>query len=439
MQASNNIIFSVTISSLNHEGRGITHIEGKTIFVDQALPDEIVDIEITKKHSRYHEAEVIKIIQASPDRITPKCQHFDICGGCQLQHLSSEAQLQLKKNNLIEQFKHLGKINTESLTFLDPITSAPWGYRYKGRLSVKYVEKKQKLLIGFHEKNGRYIADISRCEILHSKVGLNIELIRQCIFSLSIYKHIAQIEIASDAEHTALIIRHLTELPENDRLLLKKFGEENHFYIYLQPNKPDNLEKLVPDNQDDFDLGYSINDIQFKFYPTDFTQINPAVNDKMINLAIKLLDLKTEDIVLDLFCGLGNFSLPMAKIAHSVTGIEGDKNMVGRAKYNASLNQLSNTAFFTSNLFELDPQEPWLNKKYTKILLDPPRTGAVEILPFLHTLNPERIVYVSCNPATLARDVGELVNKYGYQLKMLCLMDMFPQTKHIESIILLTR
>jgi len=439
MEKLNNTFLSLTISGINHEGRGITQVDGKIVFVDQALPGEIVDIEITKRHSKYHEAKVINIIKPSPERISPKCQHFSICGGCQLQHLSSDGQLELKKNNVLEQLKHIGKINIDKISLLNPIMSSAWGYRYKARLSVKYVEKKQKLLIGFHEKNGRYIADISRCEILHPKIGLNIELLRSFIISLSNYKNIPQIEIACDPQHEALIIRNLTDFSQKDREILKQFGIDHGFYIYIQPNKPDQLEKIHPGSNEVFDLNYHLNEIQYKFYPTDFTQINPDINKQMVTLALQLLDLNSKDSVLDLFCGLGNFSLPIAKLAQNVTGIEGDKNMVERAKFNAALNHLSNTSFYTDNLFKPDPQSFWLNKPYTKILLDPPRTGAIEILPFLASLSPERIVYVSCNPATLARDVGELANRYGFHVKSLCLMDMFPQTKHIESIILLTK
>lgn len=430
---------TVEITGLTHEGRGIAHIDKKPVFIDQGLPGELAEIEITQKNSKYCLAKITTLLKASPQRISPKCQHFSLCGGCQLQHLSNEDQLALKKNNLLEQLKHIGKIDINTVEHLPSLTASPWGYRYKARLSVKYVEKKQKLLIGFHEKNGRFIADLTQCEVLHPKIGLNLELLREFILSLSIFKHIPQIEISCDQQHAALIIRHLSDFSENDKNILKNFAKQHDYYIYLQANRPDNLEKIYPENTDEYDLLYSNNDITYQFYPTDFTQINPAINSQMIQQAITLLALSPEDTALDLFCGLGNFSLALAKYCQHVIGIEGDAQMVKRARHNATLNGLNNTEFFTANLFEPDSQSPWLNKPISKILLDPPRSGAFEMLPYIHKLSPKRLVYVSCNPATLARDAGELVNRYGFRVIKLGLMDMFPHTKHIESIMLLTR
>jgi 23S rRNA (uracil1939-C5)-methyltransferase len=426
----------VKITALSHEGRGITHINGKTTFVETALPDEIVEIELTKKHSRYNEARVINIIEPSPHRVTPKCIHFDLCGGCQLQHINIEEQMSIKQKTLLEQLKHIGQVETKEI--LLPLKSISWGYRYKARLSVKYVEKKQKLLIGFHEKNGRFIADLTRCEVLIPKIGLSIELLRELILSLSLFKSLPQIEIACDDNHCALIFRCLTKLTESDKELFIKFAKENNFLIYIEPNKPEKVFKLWPDNNEN-DLIYYYENIQYNFHPSDFTQINPYINQQMVKLALELLDLKNEDIVLDLFCGLGNFSLPIAKHCQSVIGIEGDNTMATRATENALKNNIQNTQFYSANLFEPDKNAAWIKKHYDKILLDPPRTGAIEILPYFAKWKPKLIVYVSCNPATLARDVGELVNKYGYYLKKAGIMDMFPHTKHVESIVLLSR
>jgi len=415
----------IAITNLSHDCRGVGHLNGKTVFVDGALPDEIISAEITKKHSRYNNARLIEVIKPSPDRVVAKCSHFDICGGCQLQHLSPEKQILLKQDNLLNQLKHLGQVEPKEI--LEPLTGPLWGYRNKARLSVKYVEKKQKLMIGFHEKMGRYIADLNHCEVLDPRVGLKFELLREMIASLSIYKQLPQIEVACDKDNVALIFRHLAPITESDKHILENFGKEHNFKIYLHPNKPDSISPME-------DLSYKYKDITFKFNPQDFTQINPEINQKMLSLAIQLLDLKPDDKVLDLFCGLGNFTLPISTLCSHVTGVEGDKNMVARARQNAELNHIKNSEFCFANLFEPDISMPWMQKKYDKVLLDPPRTGAIEILSMMPKWQPKIIVYVSCNPATLARDAGELVNKYGYTLIKAGVMDMFPHTKHVESI-----
>lgn len=426
----------VNIKGLSHEGRGIAQIDGKTVFIENALPNEVIEIELTKKHSRYNEARVINIIEASPDRVEPKCSHFHICGGCQLQHMDINAQILLKQKTLLEQLKYTGHVEPEEI--LTPLHSPSWGYRYKGRLSVKYVEKKQKLLLGFHEKNGRFVADLNHCDVLHPKIGFSIELLREFILSLSIFRQLPQIEIACDDTHCALIFRCLKDLSEQDKKCFIQFGQEHNFWIYIEPNKPEKLTKLWPENN--LSLSYLFEDIKFDFHPKDFTQINPAINQQMVKLALELLSLETNDQALDLFCGLGNFTLPIAQHCKHVTGIEGDKNMILRAQHNAKQNQILNTDFYSANLFEPEKiNSSWSEKKYDKILLDPPRTGAIEILPFMKKWKPKSIVYVSCNPATLARDAGELVHKYGYCLKKAGIMDMFPHTKHIESIILFTK
>lgn len=418
-------LIELTINNISHDGRGVGQLNGKTVFVDGALPGEIIAAEITKKHSRFNHAKIIEILKPSPDRIAAKCSHFAICGGCQLQQFSSEKQLLLKQENLLNQLKHIGHVIPDSI--LPPLTGPQWGYRTKARLSVKYVEKKQKLLIGFHEKEGRYIADLDHCDVLDPRVGTKFELLRELILNLSVYKQLPQIEVACDKNHVALIFRHLLPLSEDDKNKLKKFGLDHNFQIYCQPNKPEPMSVMT-------DLNYAFEDITYHFQPTDFTQINPEINQKMLKLALALLDLNSEDKVLDLFCGLGNFTLPIAKHSAHATGIEGDKNMVIKARNNAEANQIKNIDFYVTNLFEPDVSMPWIQKKYNKLLLDPPRTGAIEILPLIPKWSPKIIVYISCNPATLARDAGELVNKYGYKFIKTGVMDMFPHTKHVESI-----
>ena len=432
------------ITGLSHEGRGISYINGKTVFIHNALPNEIVDIEILQKNSRFLTADAVNINTPSSFRVEPKCPHVDICAGCQLQHMDYKDQLEFKKQTVLDQLSHIGKINISKLAVIAPIISDyPWQYRHKARLSVKYVEKKQKLLIGFHEKNGRYIADISSCDILPAKIGQNIELLKSLLLSLSpeLYKNIPQIEIACDADHYVLIIRHLINIPETDLKTLKYFEQMYNYQIYLQPNKPEKLIKLnfSESSQKTIYLSYKINNILYQFFPTDFTQINPAINIEMVNQAIELFDLQPDDQVLDLFCGLGNFSLAMAEKVKFITGIEGDVQMVERARENAKLNHLTNTAFYTADLFEPDIHMPVFQQSYSKILIDPPRTGAIEILPIIAKISPKKILYISCNPATLARDINLLVNHYHYDLKLLGLIDMFPHTKHIESMVLLEK
>ena len=420
----------LTITNLSHDGRGVGHLNGKATFVDGALPGEIITAEITKKHSRYNNARLIEVIKSSPDRVPAKCSHFSICGGCQFQHISPDKQILLKQENLLNQLQHMGKVEPKEI--LPPLTGQLWGYRTKARLSVKFVEKKQKLMIGFHEKMGRYIADLDHCDVLDPRVGMQFEALREVILSLSIYKHIPQIEVACDEKTVALIFRHMEALSTIDKTKLLDFGIKHHFKIYFQPNKPEPMSIME-------DLSYTFNDINFSFQPTDFTQINSDINQQMLNLAIQLLDLKPDDTVLDLFCGLGNFTLPISKHSKHVVGVEGDKNMVERARENAKLNNIKNTEFYFANLFEPDTSMPWMQKTYTKILLDPPRTGAIEIHPQIAKWSPSIIVYVSCNPATLARDAGELVNNHGYTLVKAGVMDMFPHTKHVESIAVFTR
>lgn len=431
-------MIELTIKSLSHEGRGVAQLNGKTIFVDGALPDEKVRCEYTKKHKRFDEARVIDIIESSPFRVEPQCPHFMICGGCNLQHVDADQQITLKQQTLLEQLQHFGSIIPE--TILPPLRGENWGYRSKGRLGVKYVEKKQSLLVGFHEKNGRYIADLSTCEVLDPRVGHQITALKQLISGLSVYRQLPQIEIAADENKVALIFRHLADLSHDDKVKLIQFGKEMQFDIYCYPNPPQQLYRLWPDSGEEY-LQYQLTDhnVTLQFYPTDFTQVNNSVNQKMVNLALELLELNASDKVLDLFCGLGNFTLPIARKCQSVIGIEGSHAMVKRAQDNAKLNEISNTAFYKADLADVKLNDSWMQQQFDKILLDPPRTGALEIIQQFPRWSAKRIVYISCNPATLARDVGELVHKQGYQLIKAGVLDMFPHTKHVESIALLIK
>lgn len=420
------------IKNLSHDGRGIALINNKKTFVNGVLPNELVRYQITKKRSSYNEATLIEILETSPARITPSCAHFGVCGGCSLQHMAMETQLALKQETLLNQLTHFAKVVPEKV--IPPLSANHFGYRRKARLGVKYVLKKNKLLVGFREKASRYLADIQSCAVLHPSVGNKLTELAQLIASLTAFQHIPQIEVAIGDDEVALIFRHLTDLEEEDVTKLAAFGKAHCFQIYLQPNQPATINKIWPQDDAAF-LQYSLpqQGLTFLFHPLDFTQINLELNRLMVQQVLAFLDLKEHDSALDLFCGLGNFTLPIAKYVKHVVGVEGSHEMVLRASENARYNNLENTTFCTANLTADLKNAPWLHRQYNKVLLDPPRVGAQAILPHLKQFAAEKIVYVSCNPATLARDAGEIVHQHGYRLTHIGMMNMFPQTSHIEA------
>lgn len=422
----------VEVHALSHDGRGIATVQNKTTFINGALPDEKVSYQITQKRGSYNTANALTIISSSKDRVVPPCQHFGLCGGCSLQHMSMELQMQLKQSTLLDQLKHFGHVVPESI--LPPLSANTVGYRRKARLGVKFVIKKDKMLVGFREKSSRYLADLEKCVVLHPQVGERLLELGALVRSLSIYQQIPQIEVAMGDTDVALVFRHMADLTDEDHATLIGYGKNTGFHIYLQPNQPAKIHKLWP-NDGQERLSYTLPDqrLEFLFHPLDFTQINLEMNRLMINQAIALLNLQKDEKVLDLFCGIGNFTLAIARNAAQVTGIEGDNEMVARARDNAKHNGIENAAFDAANLMDVNLSAPWIKLGYDKILLDPPRAGAKEILPLLAEVAAKKIVYVSCNPATLARDAGELVHKYGYQLKQAGVMNMFPHTAHIEA------
>lgn len=421
------------IASLSHEGRGVTRVENKATFVHGALPGETVRFQYTDIKRSHDEGKVVEVIQASALRVEPECEHFDICGGCSLQHMQAEAQIDAKQGVLLENLEHIGKVAAE--TILPPlINESPWGYRRKARLGVKHVPKKGKVLVGFRERGSSFIADLQRCLVLHPKVGELITPLSQLIEQMSVSAKVPQIEVAMDDSQCVLIFRHLEPLSEDDLALLADFSRQHDLIIYLQPGGPDTVAPMA----EPAELSYHLpsHDVRLNFLPNDFTQVNTAINRKMVAQALQMLDLQAQDRVLDLFCGVGNFTLPLAKEAAEVVGVEGDAGLVQRARDNASRNQLENVEFYTANLYENLDDEPWMKQSFDKALLDPPRSGAFEVLEHLPKMGIKRIVYVSCYPGTLARDAGELVNKHGYKLLSAGVMDMFPHTSHVESIAL---
>ncbi len=423
--------YEAKIESMSHDGRGITHLDGKAVFIDGALPGEKIRFRYTAKSRKYDQGRLEEVLSPSADRVTPRCSHADICGGCSLQHLAAKKQIEFKQQAMLEGLKHIGKVVPD--TVLSPLTDSVWGYRHKARLGVRYVIKKKRVLVGFREKRNSFIADISRCEVLHPSVGGRILALSDLIASMDAISSIPQIEVAVTGKDTALVFRHLEPLSRGDRHKLEDFASRQGVIVFLQSGGADTV---IPLDTEIKPLAYSLPDygISLDIEPLDFFQINAGMNNKMLARTLKLLALKPDDKVLDLFCGLGNFTLPISRRCAEVTGVEGEPSLVKRARDNALKNKITNTRFFTSNLMGELEKEPWLSGTYDKILLDPPRLGAREIIPRLAQLGAKRIVYVSCHPGTLARDAGELVHSLGYQLTDAGVMDMFPHTAHVESI-----
>ena len=425
-------VYELNIESLSHEGRGISHHDNKIIFTRGALPGEKVVASRSLSRAKYEEADIVEILQPSPDRIEAKCAVYGICGGCSFQHLSSQDQINAKQGWLQSAF--IGQAKVLPKEWLDPLQVESWGYRRKARLGVRYVNKKDKVLVGFRERRSSFITVMERCEVLHPLLGDNLELLGECIGKLSVKFQVPQIEVAIAELDTILILRHLQPLTSEDEVILQEYGEKLKITWYTQSGGLETVKPLT----EAVSLNYSLpdHDIKMTFLPTDFTQVNFELNQKMINLSLKLLDLNKEDVVIDLFCGLGNFTLPISRYVKKVVGIESDSGLVERAKENASQNEISNATFYKADLFEDVSGCEWFRgKKYNKALIDPARSGAIEIVELLPRLKVERLVYVSCNPSTLARDTSRLID-LGFTLDSAGVMDMFPQTAHVESIAL---
>jgi 23S rRNA (uracil1939-C5)-methyltransferase len=426
----------VDITDLTHDGRGVARIDGKTVFVSGALPGERARIRLVKRNRHFDEGRVEELLVRSPERIEPRCVHFGTCSGCSLQHLPPEAQIKAKQRVLAENFERIGKV--EPQRWLDPLTDAPWGYRRKGRLSVKWVAKKGKVLVGFREEDPRFVADLSICHTLLPQVGERLAALGELVGALDAKASIAQIEIAAGDDNVALTFRHLHPLSQGDLDALTAFGQAHGLAILLQPGGPDSVVPLWPA---EVPLSFRIpeSDIDIAFRPLDFIQVNAGMNRRMIARTLDLLDPQPTDAVLDLFCGLGNFTLPIARRAGSVVGVEGEAALVARSRENAQRNGIGNTEFFAADLAADQRATPWAQRRYDKLLLDPPRSGAAAVLEYLPRADVGRIVYVSCHPGSLARDAGTLVQRHGFRLVEAGVMDMFPHTAHVESIALFER
>ena len=423
------------IEDLAHDGRGVARVEGKTVFVHGALPGEDVTFTTYKRKRSFEEAVTDEVHVASPLRVEPRCDAFGVCGGCVLQHLDDGKQRDHKREHLKHDLTHIGGVTP--VHWLDDLTASPWNYRRRGRLGVKDVPGKGRVMVGFRERKTPYIADMHRCEILAKPVGDMLDKLSDIIGQLSVRSRLPQIELAIGDSVTALVLRILDPITPQDGVLLHKFASAEDVDIYLQPGGLNTVTPLAEARPLEYAL--PAYDIVVRFEPLDFVQVNGPLNAVMISHVLEHLELRPGDRVLDLFCGLGNFSLPLARCADYVVGVEGDLGLVKRAEQNASRNGIDNVEFHVANLFDPEPQWSWLQSDYDVVLIDPPRAGSQEMLPAIAKLAPRVIAYVSCHPATLARDAGQLVKDYGYVLHKAGIMDMFPHTGHVESVAIFVR
>lgn len=429
----------VTIESIDQEGRGIAHHEGKVIFIEGAITGERVTYSSYRRKPSFENALVSEILKPSFMRVQPKCIHFGVCGGCSMQHLDSTAQVAVKQRILEENLARIGKVRPESI--LPPIHGMPWGYRQRARLSVRRVEKKGKTLVGFHEKRSSFVADLSRCEILPAKISSLIPLLAELVDGLSIRERLPQIEVACGDRVDVLVLRIMEPLTPQDNGALRDFADKHGIQFWLQPKGPDSCYPFHP--LDAPRLTYSLPEfgVEMPFAPTEFTQVNHQLNRVMVHRTLRLLDPQPGERIADFFCGLGNFTLPIAQSGARVLGIEGSDALVRRAGENAAHNGLSDRVEFRAmNLFEVDEAALRQLGAFDRWLIDPPRDGAVELVKAIAPETaPRRIVYVSCNPATLARDAAVLVHTQGYALRAAGVMNMFPQTSHVESLAIFER
>ena len=428
----------VQVDALDHEGHGICRVEGKVTFVDGALPGETAEISVFRKHPKYDSANATRILRPSSQRAVPKCAHYGRCGGCVLQHLEVSAQVAAKQRILEENLQRIGKVRPEIM--LPALYGPAWGYRHRARFSVKRVDKKGGALVGFHEKKSWFIADMQKCEVLPPQAASLFMPMRELVAKLSNSDRIPQIELAIGETSTVLVFRLLTPWNDEDGEIVRAFADAHEVEIWIQPKGPDTAVPFYPENGKL--LQYSLPEfgVVHPFRPTEFTQVNPHINRALVHRAMALLNPQPHERIADFFCGLGNFTLPIARSGASVVGLEGSKALVSRAQENARLNSLPEVEYAVDNLFEMTPEKYAALGHFDKLLIDPPRDGAMELVKSLPADNPpRRIVYVSCNPATLARDAEVLCHVKGYGLKAAGVANMFPHTAHVESIALFER
>jgi 23S rRNA (uracil1939-C5)-methyltransferase len=434
----------IDITSLDADARGVGHLPnedgspGKVIFVEGALPGERVSFLTFKKKKNWEAARMTALHRESSMRVDPHCPHFDNCGGCSMQHLEPSAQVAMKQRVLEDNLWHISKVKSDNI--MRPMYGPTWGYRYRARLSVRHVKKKDDVLVGFHEKRSAFVADMKDCKILPPHIAAMLLPLRALIKSLSIFDQMPQIEVAVGEEVTAMVLRIMAPLSKEDEVILKAFADQWNIQWWLQTKGPETAAPYYPLDKE---LFYTLPEfgVRMPFKPVDFTQVNHHINRVLVAKALRLLDVQPEDRVADLFCGLGNFTLPLATQGREVVGIEGSTALTERALDNARANGLSGkTSFSTRNLFEVTAEDLVALGKFDRMLIDPPRDGAMALSQALAALKlshpellPKRIVYVSCSPSTLARDAGILVHEAGYELSKAGVVNMFPHTSHVES------
>ena len=430
---------SLTIHSVDHEARGVAHLDdGKVVFVDGALPGEHARVRIYKRKPSYEQGEAMQVERQAADRVTPPCPHFGVCGGCNMQHAHPLAQVAYKQRILEDNLLRIGRVRAGVI--LPTIQGPAWGYRHRARLSVRLVQKKGGVLVGFHERNSSFVADMDSCRILPRHVSDLVPHLRALVTGLSLADRLPQIEVAVGDHTTVLVLRILQALTEADEVLLRTFADTHGVQVWTQTKGPDTVALFHPPGAPG--LTYALPDfgIEMPFGPAEFTQVNPGVNRMLVARAMRMLQPRPGQRVADLFCGLGNFSLPIAACGANVVGVEGSAALVRRAQENAAHNGLTALAAFeVADLFQATADSLAALGRFDAMLIDPPRDGAVEVVKAIGADGPPRIVYVSCNPATLARDAQILVHQHGYTLQSAGVANMFPHTAHVESIALFTR
>jgi 23S rRNA (uracil1939-C5)-methyltransferase len=424
---------ALAIESLDHDGQGIAHREGKVIFVDGALPGEWVEASSWRRKTAFEFATATRVLRESSQRVQPRCPHFGTCGGCSMQHLDPRAQVAAKQRVLEDNLARIGNVQPEVI--LPPIHGPAWGYRSRARLSVRHVVRKGGVLVGFHEKRSSYVADMRECPVLPPRISALLVPLRELVQGLSIRDRLPQIEVACGDNADALVLRILEPLNGADEAALRAFADTHGVWLWLQTGGPATAQPFHPARAPSLDYALREFGVRMPFGPTEFTQVNQGVNRMLVRRAIGLLDPRPGERLADLFCGLGNFTLPMARRGAEVLGIEGSEALVARAAENAALNGLESRArFAVRNLFEVTAQDMLALGAFDGMLIDPPRDGAMAVVKAIEACPPRRIVYVSCNPATLARDAAVLVNVLGYRLSAAGVVNMFPHTSHVESL-----
>ncbi len=426
-----------TVDALTHEGEGVIHA-GRAAFVAGALPGEIVRFRRVRRRKRHDEALLVEVVQPSGERAVPRCAHFGVCGGCALQHFEAARQIEAKHAELRDSLERLARTAPER--WLEPLRGPLWGYRRRARLGARYVPKKGRALVGFRERLAPYVAAIERCEVLAPPIGELIGPLSALLTELAIRERVPQIEVAVGDNAAALLLRVLEAPSPRDLERLKAFERAHAVRLYLQPAGLESATRLSPSAAED-PLWYALADfgVRLEFAPTDFIQVNGAMNQALVARTAELLEPTSDSRVLDLYCGLGNLTLPLARRAGRVVGVEGDHALVERARHNARLNGIENAEFIEADLASPLPADlPWLASRFSDVVLDPPRAGAREVMRTIARIHPRRVLYISCHPGSLARDVGILVHDHGFVLRAAGVLDMFPHTTHVESLALLT-